>query len=611
MHAPNRLLIAALLLSALVVPATVPVGAQTAADCPPIMATADLQPGMTGNALSVISGETPISFPIVILGVYENALAPGRDMIIIDMDSPLPQAGGWAGMSGSPVYVGGRLVGSIAYGLAAGTTGISGVTPAEDMVDLVDGQTQPESVTLPASLQRRIAGQAGVSASAVPARLEQLPLPLAMSGLSAGRMAALREAASSMGLPYFPVQAGGGGTTQTAQSLQPGSNIAAALALGDVNAAAVGTLTAVCGDRLIAFGHPFTFEGATTLSMNTASAIAVIPDPIFGSYKLANVGPVVGSFDTDRGAGIAGTVGDLPYTVPIMSELQHDVGSTRTGKTDAVGSDRVPFATFSHLLANLDVTYDSIGEGRSQLTWTVTGTHKGKPWALYRTNRYSSEFDIAFESIFEVVGQMDTLAASEFGPVEFNSVQLEGLLFNEARDLDVVGLKVKRDGKYRNVSYLTTRAGKTLRLRILLRDQDGDIRRVDREFRIRRNAAGDGVLSVGQAAGGFDQGFGFECAFGACAEPVGGAALSFEALLKSLQNAPRNDYVAATLVVFPFFGEEPLPEEPVDAIAGEEHTVAAEEVPIDGGLITQSRRWHVSNVVRGQIDLPVLIKPAR
>ena len=114
-----------------------------APDCPVVLPTSSVRPGMTGEGLTVVRGATPQAFAVEVLGVLENGISSGRDMIIIEA-SDLPggqviSAGGgiWGGMSGSPVYIDGKLLGAVAWGFTAAPSPIGGVTPAADMLDLL------------------------------------------------------------------------------------------------------------------------------------------------------------------------------------------------------------------------------------------------------------------------------------------------------------------------------------------------------------------------------------------------------------------------------------------------------------------------------------------
>src|SRR5919106_1701520 len=115
-------------------------GDSALADCAEVMPVSELAVGMTGTGYTVVQGRDPQPFSVELLGVYPNGMGPGRDIIIVETSGPaIDEVGGiWFGMSGSPVYIGGKLVGAISLGLVFGTSPLAGVTPAEDMADVLD-----------------------------------------------------------------------------------------------------------------------------------------------------------------------------------------------------------------------------------------------------------------------------------------------------------------------------------------------------------------------------------------------------------------------------------------------------------------------------------------
>ncbi len=234
--------------------------AVAAAPCPPAAPLSDLRAATAGGAtvpasgLTVSRGTVPEPFEVEVLGVLDDGIAPGVDLIVVEADSPaIDRARGiWAGMSGSPVHDRqGRLIGAVAYGFTAGPSKIGGVTPAEDMLRLLDAGTARAAaitprrrVRLPAALRREVAAQAGVSARAAAAGLERLPIPLGVSGLRAQRLQAFAEELTGGDAPVIAHRASAGpARTEGPGAIVPGGNFAAALSTGDVSVAGVGTAT--------------------------------------------------------------------------------------------------------------------------------------------------------------------------------------------------------------------------------------------------------------------------------------------------------------------------------------------------------------------------------
>src|SRR4051812_14310806 len=214
---------------------------------------------------TVSSGKKIDDFPITILGVLDDGVAIDHDMIIAQVhDYPALNndrvKGIWAGMSGSPVYLDGKLIGAVAFGLSTGASPIAGITPADDMVSVLERTTAPATplaARAPAALQRAMVATGAVTPHQAASRFERLPIPLAISGLSGNRLQKLaaRLPGSDRFIPYAA-----GGASASAGDGDPdeikkaGSNFATALSYGDVTAAGVGTTTESCGNSVIAFG---------------------------------------------------------------------------------------------------------------------------------------------------------------------------------------------------------------------------------------------------------------------------------------------------------------------------------------------------------------------
>ncbi|MQA83784.1 MAG: hypothetical protein GEV03_03880 [Streptosporangiales bacterium] len=164
---------------------------------------------MTGSGLTVSKGTTPEPFQVTVQGVLEDGIAPGVDMIVVEADSPtLDRVGGiWAGMSGSPVYADdGRIIGAVAYGFSLGPSKIGGITPAEEMLEVLDDPAQvqatraKEKLALPEAMQRELVASGAASEQQVEQGLGRLPLPLGVSGANEQRLQGMQEELARRGL---------------------------------------------------------------------------------------------------------------------------------------------------------------------------------------------------------------------------------------------------------------------------------------------------------------------------------------------------------------------------------------------------------------------------
>lgn len=497
-------------------------GVEPCTDPPPVIGVDRLVPGTTGTGYTVVQGRDPVRFRVEILGVLEDGIAPGLDFILIQTSGKvIKETGGIAaGFSGSPVYIKGKLAGAISYGFSAADQTIGGMTPAASMLQIlgypgrasaVPAAVRPaKKVGLGSGLQRKAARAAGVTRAAFPSTARQLPIPLGISGLNRHGMEAaeqLMDDSRSSVIPYRAGRASPPGTLAS-EPLQPGDSFAAMLSYGDLTAGGVGTTTAVCGSYVLAFGHPFYWEGRTGLGMNGAEVLKVVPDPsqTWGGFKIAAVAEPHGRVDQDRLAGLRGIEGSMPAVGDVSSDvLNLDLGRGRHGYTAIARQDWYYYLSALHLLSNLDSTFDRIGEGTSTVEWTVTGLREsGEPFQLTRRNMYYSQWDITYESIFEIYYQLRNIQQNRFEDVTLTDLDIDASL---TQDLLTARIrKVFSSSSLKPVSKersrLTVAPGDVIRLDVRLRLSDGMLAKVPMSLDVPTNAREGGRLYV-RGGGGF------------------------------------------------------------------------------------------------------------
>lgn len=607
----GRVLVTIAALGAVVVP---PAAVAAPAPCATVMPVEDLVPGMTGTGLTVVSGDEPESFAVEVLGVLPDAVGPGRDLVVVDANSSsIAAAGGvWSGMSGSPVYVQGKLVGAVAWGFSYGPTSIVGVTPAADMLDLTAGVSRSTAaVALDSGQRRQLAAAAGLAASDVPSGLHRLPLPLSLSGVPSRLFGRVVEALERTGLglvPHAGTATGAGATTTVDPSAAvPGGNLAAVMAAGDLTAAAVGTITEVCQGGAIGFGHPFLFSGRTELAAASAPAIAVVDDP-FGPFKLTTIGPLLGTIDQDRLAGLHVDLGTPPRGTPVTSSvhaLERD--RARDGHTDVYHSDWLADLAAMSVVVNVDSVQDRYGGGSALVNFTVTGVDaSGTPWRLVRQNRTTSPYDISYEVPFELYLDLMFLQYNPFEPVEITSVDADVDVSETPHRLAIEQVLVSTDdgASWSEGPDVFATAGGQLLARVTLRDAiTGATRDADLTVEVPAGSAyQSGSLDI---AGGQVTGDPWECMFdpAACVEP---GTTTLDDLLDVLSSKPRRDDLVGTLVLYG--GGVVDGDAPVDGEAGAEPrqvTNGDGEVPIASRATVR-----VDQVVEGQRSLSVWVEPS-
>ena len=288
--------------------------ARAAPSVGPTISVDELRPGMDGYGLTVFEGTRPERFAVHLVAVMHNFL-PKQDVILVKSDDPrLVHSGIAQGMSGSPVYFDGRLAGALAYGWGFAKDPIAGVTPIANMVRELDRPLRGNDASpLHASTDSR-GDASGLTPSAI---------PLSVSGLSSQAVSELGEALA----PFHIVPQQGGGTRGPRRGkpglarFEPGSTIAVELIRGDVSAVGTGTVTAVAGDRVLAFGHPMFNAGEVAIPISTA-AIHAIMSSLNTSFKISSPLEEAGVLLQDRQAGVVGDMGRRVPMVPMSITIK-------------------------------------------------------------------------------------------------------------------------------------------------------------------------------------------------------------------------------------------------------------------------------------------------
>lgn len=284
--------------------------------------------GARGVCITEMDGGELVEIPLTVLGSVGPS-APEMDLVLVRLDDErFAHTGIIAGMSGSPVYVDGVLLGALAYGWSFSKEPIGGVTPWRRMQTLGDagapaGQasvSRPELLALvEAARQRRLGRTLAdwlLPAAVTDSGLHPLPLPMAGSLLPASGW--LGEVWQRLGFMSAPASGGGGAASDS--PLAPGRMVAGVMVSGDASIAAAGTVTAIDGDRLWAFGHPFLGGGSAMLPLARASVVAVMPSQAV-SFKMFSVGEMLGELTADRAHGIGGRLGPAAAMVPVAVEV--------------------------------------------------------------------------------------------------------------------------------------------------------------------------------------------------------------------------------------------------------------------------------------------------
>ncbi len=410
----------------------------------------ELKAGMVGIGRTVFQGDRPEEFKVHILGVLRNVIGTRRNLILAKLEGgPLAGTGVIAGMSGSPVYIDGRLVGAVSYSLGQfSKEAIAGITPIDEMI-------QDANLPAPRRVAARVDLQMPLTADGMRTSLRQafswvrpfaenpadvqvfgpgvdpgigtmlrpIATPLTIGGFDASVIDPLASAFREQG--FLPMMAGAAGqdaaTAQPQPALRPGDPIGVALVTGDLAFGATGTVTEVDGNRIYAFGHPFFGLGPTQFPMTRAYVHTILPS-LFSSSKLASIGEIVGTMQQDRATAIAGTLGAGPALIPITLKLTSDRGPSKTFSMSVVNDQ-----LFTPLLAYVSIlnTLSSYERQNGAASYTVRGSASVKKYGTVNFEDLFTGDTPSIGAATYVVGPINFLLRNAFEGVDIEALNLE------------------------------------------------------------------------------------------------------------------------------------------------------------------------------------------
>jgi SpoIVB peptidase S55 len=460
-----------------------------------IMPIAEVKPGMTGVGRTVFQGAELQDFKVHILGVLRNIQGPGRNLILARLEGgPLAETGVAAGMSGSPVYVDGRLVGAVSYSIGAfPKEPIAGITPIEEMKDATQmgrrASTQQAGLELPVTPESLAAamtaslGHAG-SFAARAADVQVFGLPAA-SGAELGRM--LRPIATPLVMSGFEPEAiqlftrmlgdagftpmagggfgGGQGLPALKGPLREGDAVGVSLVGGDLEMGATGTVTHIDGDRVYAFGHPFFSVGPAQFPMTRAYVYGIVPS-LASSFKIATMGDVIGTIRQDRATAIAGTLGGAPAVVPMrvtLTSAREDLAATTRTFNFQVATDQ----TFTPLLSYVTL-FNTLAAYERQFgaaTFAVRSRAHIKGHGDLLLDDVFTGDNSALGAATAIAGPLTLLLANDREPIT-----VDGL------DISLESTEASRSARIERVwlDDARPRAGRTVPLKVLTRSFRGE-----------------------------------------------------------------------------------------------------------------------------------------
>jgi len=393
----------------------------------PIFPLKDVRAGQHGIGKTVFSGNKIDEFQVEILGVLEN-VGPRQSVILARLSGgPLEKTGVMQGMSGSPVYIDGRLVGAVALAFNFSKEPIAGIRPIEEMLAVGAQAAVQEKEPLVARISPREVPLAPASsgAGALSTNLMEIATPVSFSGFTSATLEHFAPELKKLGLePRQGVSSGGKLPPKlgSPQALRPGDMIAVELLSGDLSIGAEGTVTAVDGKQIYAFGHEFMSVGNTELPFARAEVLALLPN-LSSSFKIASPLEWMGTITEDRSTSVFGELGRRADTVPLAITVK-DGRRTPLAYHMQMIQDRVlsPYIVQMAVYSAIDATERTLGLG----SYTLRGGiefQRGLP-PLKLDNTFAGDFNVPAQASLGVASPLASLLGAGFDKLKIKDISL-------------------------------------------------------------------------------------------------------------------------------------------------------------------------------------------
>lgn len=406
-------------------------GASLLFAAPDVFPLRDVRAGQRGVGRTVFSGSKVEEFQVEILGVLEN-IGPGQSIILARLSGgPLADTGVMQGMSGSPVYIDGKLAGAVALGFPLAKAPIAGIRPIEEMLKVDPGAAPVRLAALPKAGPRMHVVNSGM-------RLEEIATPVSFSGFTAEALEHFAPQLRELGMDPRQGVSGGGRIPDALgdpKLLEPGSMISVQLLTGDMSMNADGTVTAIDGNKLYAFGHRFLAGGDTEMPFARADVLTLLPN-LQASFKISQAREWMGVIREDRNTAIAGLVGQRAAMTPLEIHV-----SGHTYHMNMV-QDRVmaPLVAQMALFSALDATGRTLGPAsytvRSRLDFD------GGPVTL--NNSYSGDVSVAAVAATGLASPLTYALSSGFDAMKLKGIAIDVDVLDRRSQLQIASVVAPR-----------------------------------------------------------------------------------------------------------------------------------------------------------------------
>jgi hypothetical protein len=434
---------------------------------------------MHGTGRTVFNGNKIEDFQVEILGVLDN-IGPKESLILARLSGgPLEHTGVMQGMSGSPVYIDGKLVGAVAMAFPFAKDPIAGIRPIEAMLRTSTTATPPSRVPTPAAalafnehdLTRRIPRPQLVLSGE--ARMIDIATPLSFGGFSRATLDAFGPQLRALGLePRQGVASAGkiDPAVGNPADLKPGSMISVQLMAGDLTVGADGTVTHIDGNRVYAFGHRFLDIGSTALPFARAEVLTLLANTNT-SFKISSAKEWMGTIYQDRNTAVAGELGKRPAMVPVTLNLSRDGKAVESYQMQIVNDTMLsPLLLQMAVFSAIDATERTVGASSIRVTGQIEFQNASAPLRI--NNMYAADNGSPMMASLSAAIPVAFVMQGGFESLQLRKVSINMEAFDQKKQLTIDGITTSR----REV-----RGGEKLQLSVSLTGENGaeTIRRVD------------------------------------------------------------------------------------------------------------------------------------
>ena len=416
----------------------------------------DVRPGMRGVGKTVFSGSRIDEFQVEVLGVLEN-IGPKQNLILARISGgPLAETGVLQGMSGSPVYLDGRLAGAVALAFPFSKEAITGIRPIEEMVRVTEAGRTPPPGRLVASNDTSLAAMYAAKdlTRLLPGRVEpatggskllDIATPVSFAGFTRATLDNFAPQLRALGLePTQGLSSGGASSPHMGDpsTLKPGSMISVQLMTGDLSIGADGTVTYIDGNRIYAFGHRFLAVGSTALPFTRSEVLALLP-VLSASFKISAPRETLGAILQDRNTAIAGELGRAAAMAPVSITVSRG-GKRMDDYQMEMVNDRFlsPLLVQMAVFNTIDATERTVGASSFRVTGEIE--FQGSAAPLKVNNMYAADTGSAMIASLSTAIPLAYILQSGFDALEVKKVGLNIESFDAKMQFQIDSVSVGR-----------------------------------------------------------------------------------------------------------------------------------------------------------------------